>query len=185
MSEIDHLHIVKEQRFKALLLIIPAIAFVVVLAFYLKISSYQEKTTSSARVFATEPTPAPLKKLTVGNTEIMVEMADTNQKRAKGLSERAHLPEDNGMFFTFATDNVVPPFWMKDMLIPIDIVWIDDAKIIQIDHNAVPEPGVPDNQLKLYVPNQKIDYVLEVNAGFMKEHNIEVGAEVNLESLGL
>jgi len=184
MSGIDHLHIAKEQRFKALLLIIPAIAFVAVLAFYLKITSYEEKTVSSSRVLAVEPTPVPLKKLRVGNTEIDVEIASTNESRAKGLSDRAHLPENQGMLFTFATDNVVPPFWMKDMLIPIDIVWIDDGKIIQIDHNAEPEPGVANNKLKLYVPNQAVDYVLEVNAGFMKDHNLEVGTEIDLSTLG-
>jgi uncharacterized membrane protein (UPF0127 family) len=70
---------------------------------------------------------------------------------------------------------------MKDMRFAIDIIWIDDEKIVQIDKAIQPpEEGTPDEELILYTVNQPIDYVLEVNAGFVEKNNIEKGDPVDL-----
>jgi uncharacterized membrane protein (UPF0127 family) len=87
------------------------------------------------------------------------------------------------MFFVFTQKDIKPPFWMKDMKFAIDILWINDNEIVQIDKNVQPpESGTTDTNLILYVPNQPIDYVLEMAAGFTEEHNIEVGDIVDLPS---
>lgn len=117
----------------------------------------------------------------INETTIPVEVAKNDIQRRNGLSKRDGLPEGEGMFFEFAQKDVKPPFWMKDMKFAIDIIWIDDNEIVQIDKNAQPpEAGTADDELVLYIPNQPIDYVLEVAAGFAEEHNIEVGNVVDL-----
>ncbi len=123
-------------------------------------------------------------KIYVGETEIPVEIADTFQKRQKGLSERKSLTEGEGMLFIFAQKDIQPPFWMKKMKFAIDIIWIDDNKIVQINENVpAPEPDTPNSELKFYPPNQPIDYVLEVNAGFVDENKIKIGDDIDLSNL--
>lgn len=64
----------------------------------------------------------------------------------------------------------------------IDIIWIKDGKIIQIDKNVeAPAVGTPDNKLKLYSPKSAVDYVLEVNSGYSDLNNIKVGDSVLID----
>jgi len=123
-------------------------------------------------------------KIYVGETEIPVEIADTFQKRQKGLSERESLAKGEGMLFVFAQKDIQPPFWMKKMEFAIDIIWIDDNKIVQINEDVpAPEPDTPNSELKFYSSNQPIDYVLEVNAGFVDENDIKIGDDFDLFNL--
>ncbi len=119
-------------------------------------------------------------KITVKDTEVMVGLAKTEAQHEQGLSGVTTLADTEGMLFVFTT-KTHPPFWMKDMLIPLDFLWISDGKVVQISKD-VPAPafGTPDNQLKLIIPNDPINYVLEVNAGFTDSHQIEVGDSVTI-----
>jgi len=120
----------------------------------------------------------------IGDLTIPVIVAKTDIQRRDGLSNQDGLPEGEGMFFEFVQKNVKPPFWMKDMKFAIDILWINDNEIVQIDSDVQPpKPGTTDDNLILYMPNQPIDYVLEMIAGFAEENNIEVGDIVDLTSL--
>lgn len=122
-------------------------------------------------------------KVKINGITIPVEVAKTDVQRRNGLSNRESLPEGEGMFFEFVQKDVKPPFWMKDMRFAIDILWINDNKIVQIDKNVQPpETGTTDDKLILYIPNQPIDYVLEVAAGFSDENNIKIGDIVDLPS---
>jgi hypothetical protein len=119
-------------------------------------------------------------RIKIGNREIEVEIADTERERKKGLSGRTSLEEGQGMLFVFQQKER-PAFWMKGMKFSIDIIWVENGKIVQIDKNILPPtPGIPDNQLKLYLPSQPIDHVLEVRAGFTEENNIKVGDTITL-----
>jgi len=123
------------------------------------------------------PSPTPIfEEVKIGERTVKVTLADTPDKRTKGLSGTTLLAEDNGMLFVFESKDTFPSFWMKDMLIPIDIIWINDGKIAKIDKN-IPSPvaGTPDSSLKLYRPDKPIDYVLEVNAGFSDKNDLKVG----------
>jgi hypothetical protein len=122
------------------------------------------------------PTVPVTKEVKIGNTAITAEVADTETKRVKGLSGKTFIPENQGMLFIFDQKPVFPSIWMKDMLFPIDIIWITDSKIAKIDSN-VPAPAkeTPDDRLRLYYPNKPIDYVLEVNGGFTQKNNLKVG----------
>jgi len=121
------------------------------------------------------------KTVTIGAKSISVEVADSNETRAKGLSGRASLDHNSGMLFVFTSKKVAPGFWMKDMQIPLDIIWISDDKVLKIGKNLpIPEAGTPDNKLIIYTPGAPFDYVLEVNAGFSDQNSIKEGDPVTL-----
>jgi uncharacterized membrane protein (UPF0127 family) len=121
------------------------------------------------------PNQKPKETVSIKGTLIFVEKVVSPEEKQKGLSGRNFLPEDQGMLFVFE-EKSYPTFWMKDMLIPLDIIWITEAKISKIDKN-VPPPNatVLDSNLSLYKPNTPIDYVLEVNAGFSDKNGFQVG----------
>lgn len=131
------------------------------------------------------PSPTPisnnLKTIKIGNTSVDVVIANNDELRSKGLGGVTNLPENQGMLFVFSSTNILPSFWMKDMKIPIDFIWIKNNRVSEIIPNALPPvTGTPDNQLQIYKPVNSIDYVLEVNAGFASRNNILVGDTVIL-----
>ena len=103
------------------------------------------------------------------------------EERKIGLSRRKKLEEDGGMLFIFESENVFPSFWMKDMLIAIDIIWINDGEVVKIDKNVEPEPGKNTAELTLYYPDKPIDYVLEVVSGFSDKNGVNIGDKFSLE----
>lgn len=105
----------------------------------------------------------------------VVEIADNPQTRAIGLSGRDFLASDAGMLFVLDQEEI-PSFWMKGMKFPLDIIWLNSGKIIALSEN-VPIPIV--NNFPLYSPNNLVDQVLEVNAGFVNFNNIQIGDKVN------
>jgi len=114
------------------------------------------------------------KTITINGIKIEVEIADTIQKQTKGLSGKERLESDQGMLFIFP-EYKIRNFWMKEMLFPIDIIWILDNKIIGIERNVpIPKGEVMPN----YISPQKINYVLELNANFTDENDIEIGDTV-------
>ncbi len=106
---------------------------------------------------------------------VRVEIADDNQERLQGLSGRRTLGDYEGMLFIMDTTGG-SSFWMKDMYIPLDILFIDEnGFIIDIHEDMQPcEPG--------YCPNitssDVYKYALEVNAGFCKENRVGDGNTV-------
>lgn len=132
------------------------------------------------------PTPQstlPKSTISIGNKEVEVEIAKSKSERELGLGNRTYLAPNSGMLFVFENKGTTPGFWMKGMLMPIDIVWIRNDKVIQIDeHVPVPPSGTTDSQIPTYFSNQPIDYVLEVNSGFSDMYDIRVGDDVNLSN---
>lgn len=124
------------------------------------------------------------KEISIGSTKIQVEIANSGNLRQKGLGGRKLLAENSGMLFVFDQKDIFPGFWMKDMLISIDIIWINDGTVAKIDKNIEPPaPGTVDSQLKLYRPDTPIDYVLEVRAGFSDKNSIGIGDSVDLSAI--
>lgn len=98
----------------------------------------------------------------------------------RGLGDRESLPDDRGMLFVFPSASR-HSFWMKDMLISIDIIWISaDGRVVDIQ-TAQLEPGVPDEQLSRYYPPDPAVYVLEVRAGLASDKGVQVGDEAQIE----
>lgn len=114
----------------------------------------------------------------IRDVKINVEIADTASKRKQGLGGRQSLASDSGMLFIFEKPDVYK-FWMKGLSFPLDLIWIRDNTIVDIIKNAPPPTqGQKDETLPLYAPIQPIDKVLEVNAGFVEIHGIQVGDTV-------
>ena len=125
-----------------------------------------------------------INKVFIGQKTVNVYYADTDEERSVGLSRFDSLGTNDGMLFTFDQENLKPPFWMKDMKFPIDIIWINDNKIIQIDKDVQPaQEGIPESELTLYLPEEPVDYVLEVNAGHTEQNGINVGDKVEISIL--
>jgi uncharacterized membrane protein (UPF0127 family) len=115
----------------------------------------------------------------IKNNNFEVEIADDPLKMAKGLSGRKEIKPDEGMLFLFRSSSM-RMFWMKGMLMPIDILWIDKGRVIGIEKNVPPEPGVSFGQLKRYRSSEPSECVLEIAAGRAEELDIQVGDDVNI-----
>lgn len=110
---------------------------------------------------------------------VRVEVADEPHEHYLGLGGRESLATNEGMLFVFDQPKAAT-FWMKDMFIPIDIVWIKDDQVVNISANALPEPGVEASQLRLYSSGAEVDSVLELPAGWAEKNNLKVGDEVKV-----
>ena len=103
--------------------------------------------------------------------KINAEIADDNLERENGLMFREHLNENSGMLFMFENEEQ-QTFWMKNTLIPLDIIFIDNAfKIIDIKY-AIPCDKDP---CRLYESTKPAKYVLEMNGNFTSLNNIKIG----------
>lgn len=106
---------------------------------------------------------------------VHVDIATTPAERSQGLSGRPSLGENEGMLFVFGVPGKYQ-FWMKDMLFPLDLIWIREGEIVDMTVD-VPPPG-PDGELPVYAPFEAADMVLEVRAGFAAAHGLRVGLPV-------
>lgn len=107
-----------------------------------------------------------------------VELADTPDLRANGLSGRPELTIDEAMLFRF-DEPAQHGIWMKEMLFPLDILWADESgKIVTIEKNVspqtCPQPFSQDN-CQVFSSGQPALYVLEILAGQVDANDINVG----------
>lgn len=159
--------------------ILAVVAFIVIVGILVQKSSLLKINGPSIAT----PTTPPTKTVSIGITKVQVQIADTAEKRSKGLSGYDSLKANEGMLFVFNPKSN-PIFWMKGMLIPLDIIWIVDGKIVRIDKNVpIPAPNTTDDKLKTYSSGQPIDYVLEVNSGYSDANGVKVGSTVDLSGI--
>jgi len=111
--------------------------------------------------------------------KIFVEIADTEEKREKGLSGRDSIGEDEGMLFLFLQKGKYG-FWMKGMKFPIDIIWISGNKVVGVEKNVNPQIDTLEQDLKVYSPQEDVDKVLEIKAGESEKFGISSGGELLL-----
>jgi len=122
-----------------------------------------------------------------GNPELLrsiltVDVADTPEKRAQGLSDRESMGVDNGMIFVFDQDSQYN-FIMRNMRLSLDFIWVKDDVILDITENVSPDPaGTSDADLKRYTPKVPVNRVIEVNAGYIKKYGIKIGDTLKLEN---
>jgi len=106
---------------------------------------------------------------------VKLELAVTQQEVADGLMYRPALPEDRGMLFIFDADRY-PSFWMKNTLIPLDLVFLDAAgSVVDIVANVPPCAADP---CPTYSPRAPARAVLELAAGTASAHGIERGVAI-------
>lgn len=106
-------------------------------------------------------------------TKIEIEIADNNYERQLGLMNRKEMKENEGMLFIF--DKLeLQSFWMRNTLISLDIMFVDNQKKIVTIHKNT--KILSDNS---YPSSQPSIYVVEVLAGFADRHNIKVGDKID------
>jgi uncharacterized membrane protein (UPF0127 family) len=114
------------------------------------------------------------------HSAVIVEVASDDATREQGLMYRDHMAEDRGMIFLF-TQAGEYPFWMKNTLIPLDIMWIDaDHRIVHIAHDVPPCKADP---CPNYPPNVKASSVLELAAGVAAKHHLREGDVLRFEGM--
>lgn len=112
----------------------------------------------------------------IGGVTLNADIADTAVVRARGLSGRTSLAQNEAMLFIFQEDGA-HSFWMKDMLFPIDMIWLSaDKRVVHIAKNAMPE-SYPTS----FSPNAPSRYVIEVPAGFADRHAVSTGTVATWE----
>lgn len=112
----------------------------------------------------------------INNKKVAVEVADNPSERALGLMNRQSLNDGSGMLFIFEDDGLYS-FWMKNTLIPLDMIFISkDFGIVDI---LEAEP-CKDDPCAVYTPKGSAKYVLEVNQGYSRKNNINIGDKVAL-----
>lgn len=106
---------------------------------------------------------------------IHVTVADTDVARSQGLGGRQGLAPNEGMLFVFPSDDRYS-FWMKDMLFSIDILWLSsDGHVLYIQ-----EQVSPGTYPRTFSPGTPARYVLELPAGYVAKHQVQIGDVVRL-----
>ena len=113
-------------------------------------------------------------------TSVSVEIADTDPVRERGLMLREQLAPNEGMVFVFPVAGFYP-FWMKNTLIPLDMIWLDaSGHVVSVAQSVPPCKADP---CPTYPPAGNALYVVEVVSGFCRQHGVKAGDTVTLESV--
>lgn len=117
----------------------------------------------------------------VNGQEIHLLLAKDEKTRMQGLSNRRSLKKDSGMLFVFDKKDTYG-FWMRKVKFPLDIIFLDGNKVVDVKKNVQPakedEPNPP-----VYTPKAPANYVLEVNAGTADELKINEGSTITFENI--
>ena len=118
-----------------------------------------------------------LPELKVGDSSFRISIARTDEEKTRGLGGVRELSEDMGMYFVFE-EPVAQSFWNKGMVVPFDLIWIKDSKVIGIVSDIPPE----NKGAQTVYPPSEIDAVLELKAGTASKRNIKMGDKVFLST---
>ena len=106
-------------------------------------------------------------------------IARNMDQQYKGLSDRNDLGKYDGMLFVYQ-DAFRIGVVMRDMRFPIDVVWSNDGVVVDIAPNLQPEPGVKNEDLRVYFPRDKANSFLELEAGWAKKHDLKIGDKLEI-----
>jgi uncharacterized membrane protein (UPF0127 family) len=110
--------------------------------------------------------------------EVHAWTARSEMERIQGLSGVDDMPFDYGMLFFFDEQDY-RGFWMKDMFLALDLIWIQENTIVGIEEGMQPEFPVE----TIYKSPVPVDKVLEVNAGFIEVHALEIGDILDIQAV--
>lgn len=116
----------------------------------------------------------------IGKNRITLEVASSEQEITRGLMFRTSMPEESGMVFVFDPPRPVN-FWMYHTLIPLDMMFIKNNKIVKIFEDVPPCKSENPQDCPRYPADDGImvNEVLEVNGGYAKRHGIKEGDKVD------
>jgi len=116
-----------------------------------------------------------------GDHQVKVEVVTRSDEMARGLMYRRSLEKDSGMLFIFRQEEP-QSFWMKNTLIPLDMIFISrDLVIVDI---TTMQPCITD-PCPDYTSRQPAQYVLEINAGYCRSHAIAIGDRISSAAIKL
>lgn len=116
--------------------------------------------------------------VTLHGQRFSTEFAVTDDQRALGLMNRTHMAADHSMLFVFADDEP-RSFWMKNTLIPLDILYFDkDLRLVSMQLNAQPCKADP---CETYPSDGNARYVLELNAGTAGKLGLKLGEPLSIK----
>jgi uncharacterized membrane protein (UPF0127 family) len=117
-------------------------------------------------------------------TRVTVEVAATEPARQRGLMFREHLAPSEGMVFLFEEVGYYP-FWMKNTLIPLDMIWVDPQhRVVHVAHSVPPCKADPCPDYGPPAPPAgNALYVVEVVSGFAKAHGVKRGDVLRFEGV--
>lgn len=110
------------------------------------------------------------------------EVVSSPEERLMGLMLREELPVDEGMLFVYEYPHNVS-FWMKSVLIPLDIIFLNESGAVINVEEADVEIDVPDEKLRSYCSASSVLWVVEINQGLCKLYGIGVGTNISIEYL--
>lgn len=117
---------------------------------------------------------------TFAGVSLKLDYATTTAKRELGLGGRAEVPQGYGLLFIFPRGGSYG-FWMKDMLVPIDIFWLDDkGQVVSFEPNVAPA-----TYPHVFYPNAPARYVLETAAGFASAHGVSKESRLKLQNFDI
>lgn len=131
-------------------------------------------------------------RISIGQNTLKAFRADNSALRQKGLGGREAILSDEGMLFAFDTSDY-HGIWMKDMMFPLDIIWMDEwkprtdadktqknaegkSRLVVVD---VKENVSPATFPEVFTPKSPASYVLETRAGFARENGVKIGEEIS------
>jgi len=127
------------------------------------------------------PRPYDRSEVFIGDLKIHADLADTPNKQTNGLVWRSQLNDSEGMLFVFSSERSLN-FWMKNMLIPIDIVFVtSDMKVINVYKSV---PPCANDSCKPYASSKPAKYALELSAGFCERHGVHPGDSISISISG-
>jgi len=104
-----------------------------------------------------------------------LEVAETSDAFTQGLMRRKHLKSHHGMLFPFKTPQKTY-FWMKNCLLPLDILFIKQGKVVNIAEHAQPCLQDP---CQVFASSGMVDTVIELNAGISHTLHLKPGSHIN------
>ena len=121
----------------------------------------------------------PKAKIVVGGQPLTVLVADTFQRRVEGWSDKKRMGNYDGMLFVFS-EKGEHTMVMRDMYFSLDILWVDEGKIVDIAANAQPERGRLEEGLTPYIPRAPATLVIELPAGFVEKNGVKIGDSITI-----
>jgi uncharacterized membrane protein (UPF0127 family) len=156
-------------------LVIASLALLLAGTFYLAAPRLHAGATPSA--VTTQPTASVTIDLAKQPFKLLI--AHTDDEREFGLMNVTHLPNNTGMIFIFQSDELLS-FWMKNTLIPLDLIYLDSTGTVTAIATMQTEPGVSDDRLRRYDSPSPVRYAIEINAGVCATLPLHVGDVVHL-----
>ena len=114
-----------------------------------------------------------------GNYTFDCDVANTVESRNQGLMNVESMSNESGMLFDYSTPQTLT-FWMKNTLIPLDIIFIDENGVVLNIEEAYPKPGVADDNLQEYSSNGTAKWAVEINQGLSQAYGIIPGSTMEI-----